>query len=216
VTAWPRSAQLATAFLLGVAAALLVVNLIGSLRWGTRPAELERAAYLGYRIDLNRAGRAELLQVRGIGPALADRIENHRRQHGPFQTVEDLRKVSGIGPATLERIRPWVTVRDDTLVSAVDQSSPAPDTPARDAPRKPVGKKPAILSVPIDINRATAAELEQLSGIGPVLAQRIIDKRPYKSVDDLLRVQGIGLKILEKIRPNVTSGPPLTPISTEE
>jgi competence protein ComEA len=52
----------------------------------------------------------------------------------------------------------------------------------------------------LNMNTATAAELEALPGIGPVLAPRIIDGRPYQSVEDLDRIQGIGKKRLEVIR----------------
>src|SRR5262245_56043813 len=89
VTAWPRSAQVTTAFLLGVCVTLIGVHVLGLLRWGTRPAELERERTPTYRIDLNRASRAELLQVPGIGPALADRIEAYSREHGNFQSVDE-------------------------------------------------------------------------------------------------------------------------------
>jgi competence ComEA-like helix-hairpin-helix protein len=64
------------------------------------------------------------------------------------------------------------------------------------------GPKPAGRLV--NANTATAAELEALPGIGPVIAQRIIEGRPYRSVDDLDRVKGIGKKRLEEIRPLVT------------
>jgi competence ComEA-like helix-hairpin-helix protein len=53
----------------------------------------------------------------------------------------------------------------------------------------------------ININTATAAELETLPGIGPVIARRIIEGRPYRSVEELERVKGIGKKRLEEIRP---------------
>jgi endonuclease YncB( thermonuclease family) len=56
----------------------------------------------------------------------------------------------------------------------------------------------------IDLNRATKKELESISGIGPVLADRIIAGRPYQRVDDLLRVSGIGPKTLAKLRPRLT------------
>src|SRR5947209_5899699 len=82
--AWSRPAQLATAFCLGGALVLAAVNGLGYLRQGTRPAELHR----GYRIDLNRAGHPELLQLPGVGENLARRIEAHRRQRGGFRSVE--------------------------------------------------------------------------------------------------------------------------------
>ena len=53
----------------------------------------------------------------------------------------------------------------------------------------------------LDLNTATEKELQSIKGIGPVLAARIIAGRPYKSVDDLLKVKGISPKKLEKIRP---------------
>jgi len=56
------------------------------------------------------------------------------------------------------------------------------------------------------INTATERELRSIRGIGPVLAKRIIAGRPYKTVDDLLKVKGIGPKRLEKIRAYVGVG----------
>lgn len=214
LNAWPRSAQLTTAFLLGVSAALLGVQVFGSTRWGTRPAELDARTVFLYRIDVNRANRAELLQVPGLGPVLAERIEEHRRGKGPFQRVEQLTDVPGIGPATLERIRPWLCVADGEPAdgSAVVRRSfypPAGDD-MEDAPRPAGGKKEPPAS-PIDVNRASLADLQKLPSIGPVLSQRIIDergKRPFKSVEELRRVPGIGPKTLDKLKPFVTVGSP--------
>ena len=59
----------------------------------------------------------------------------------------------------------------------------------------------------VNINTASAAELQTLSGIGPSMAQSIIDERtkngPFTSVDDLMRVSGIGEKKLAKIKDGV-------------
>lgn len=55
----------------------------------------------------------------------------------------------------------------------------------------------------INANSATLAELESLPMVGERIALAIIDGRPYSSVDDLIRVYGIGPKTLEKIRPFV-------------
>lgn len=67
--------------------------------------------------------------------------------------------------------------------------------------------KPAKISGTLDVNRAGAAQLQGLPGIGPALAQRIVDARtesPFREADDLLRVKGIGPAKLEKIRPHLT------------
>lgn len=59
-----------------------------------------------------------------------------------------------------------------------------------------VGRMPGAaleaLGVPVDLNHASLLELESLPGIGPVLARRIADARPFERVDDLRRVAGIG------------------------
>jgi competence protein ComEA len=57
---------------------------------------------------------------------------------------------------------------------------------------------------PLDLNRAPIHELVRLPGIGEVLARRIVAGRPYSSVDDLLRVEGIGGGKLAAIRGLVT------------
>jgi competence protein ComEA len=54
-------------------------------------------------------------------------------------------------------------------------------------------------------NTATAAEVEALPGIGPVIARRIVEGRPYRSVEELERVKGIGKRRLEEIRPRVSA-----------
>jgi comEA protein len=65
---------------------------------------------------------------------------------------------------------------------------------------------------PININTATATDLQQVPGIGPSTAQKILDTRKsygaFKSVDDLLAIKGIGPKKLEKMRKYLTIGKP--------
>jgi competence protein ComEA len=63
------------------------------------------------RLDLNRAGSAELTELPGIGPALAERIIRFRGERGAFRSVDELRDVPGIGPATVEKIRNRVRIR---------------------------------------------------------------------------------------------------------
>jgi competence ComEA-like helix-hairpin-helix protein len=80
--------------------------------------------------------------------------------------------------------------------------------PLAAAPKK---KLPAH---PIDLNTATLSQLEELPGVGPVTAQKILDFRqksgPLKSVNDLLAVPRISKNKLAKIKPYVYVKPPTT------
>ena len=198
---WPRSAQIALAVLLATALVLLAINVYGYLPWGARPLQLERGTVLSSQIDLNHADRAELLQIPGLGPQLVERIETYRRDHGGFHSVDELTKVHGIGPATLARVRPWVFVDAPEEDDEAEVSVPSPRS-------SPVStKKVANLSGRVDVNTASAEELKQLPGVGPKMSQSIIEarsKEPFRSVEDLRRVRGIGVKTLERLRPHVT------------
>lgn len=55
----------------------------------------------------------------------------------------------------------------------------------------------------IDLNAAARDELMRLPGIGEVMANRIIERRPFKTIDGLNNIDGIGPKSFEKIRPYV-------------
>ncbi len=63
-----------------------------------------------FQVDLNRATWVELAQLPGVGPVLAKRIVQHRRQHGAFRRVDHLLRVRGIGPRRLERLRPFLMI----------------------------------------------------------------------------------------------------------
>lgn len=67
------------------------------------------------------------------------------------------------------------------------------------------------LEYQIDLNSATWVEWSQLPGIGPQLAHRIVqdreDRGPFRTLDELKRVKGIGPKKIEAVRPFVRQGP---------
>ena len=62
------------------------------------------------KININTAGAAELDNLSGVGPVLAERIIQYRTEHGPFARPEDLENVSGIGAKTYEKMASQVTV----------------------------------------------------------------------------------------------------------
>ena len=68
----------------------------------------------------------------------------------------------------------------------------------------------APVRVLVNINTATAEELETVTGIGPVLAQAILDYRAehgdFQTLDELLEVRGIGSAKLDAMRDEITTG----------
>jgi hypothetical protein len=62
-------------------------------------------------------------------------------------------------------------------------------------------------AVSVDLNNASEKDLDSLPGVGPATAKKIIEHRPYQSVDDLSKA-GVAAKVIERIRPMVTVGKP--------
>lgn len=202
---WPIGVQIAV--ILIVTASLFF--LLG--RWsldGSRPQPVlqDRASPA---LDLNRATKAELRLIPGLGDALAQRLIDQRQRHGPFCNVDELRQVSGIGPKTLERIRPHLFVTMGESPVSFDDDEMTPTESKQRSTQRAAGpsKKETQLAGSINVNRANQTELQKLPGIGPKLSQRLLDERAkasFKSIEDLRRVPGIGPKTLEKLRPYVT------------
>jgi len=63
------------------------------------------------KININKAEEAELTQLPGIGPSKAGAIIQHRSEHGNFQVIDDLKKVTGIGDKTFEQLKGLIDVK---------------------------------------------------------------------------------------------------------
>ncbi|HSM35814.1 MAG TPA: ComEA family DNA-binding protein [Longimicrobiales bacterium] len=162
----------------------------------------ERARPLaeGETLDPNRAGAAELDRLPGVGPATAERIVA-ARDSAPFRAAEELLRVRGIGPATLEKLRPFLDLGG---TPATASRGPTALAAAGGAGAEGAGERGERL---VDVNGAGPDALQVLPGIGPALAARIIAHRdsagPFRSVEDLLEVRGIGPATLERLRGRV-------------
>ncbi len=75
-------------------------------------------------VDINTATLDQLQTLKGVGPALAQRIIDYREEHGPFTSVEDLLHVKGIGEATLNKFRDHVTVLLPPEREATEDTTP--------------------------------------------------------------------------------------------
>lgn len=65
-------------------------------------------------VDLNNATVAQLQQLPGVGPAMANAIVQFRKKSGPFERIEDLLAIRGITSRRLERLRPYLTLSKPT------------------------------------------------------------------------------------------------------
>lgn len=113
-------------------------------------------------------------------------------------------RVDSPPPAELETVAAVAAARQrvaDAAVTAAELGV-SQARAVRSARERPRPAAPRL----VDLNGASPARLESLTGVGPALAGRIVAARPFASVDDLVRVRGIGPATLERLRPHVTVG----------
>jgi DNA uptake protein ComE-like DNA-binding protein len=210
----------------------ITLVLAAILAWGLAISPSQALAAKADKIDINSASQADLESLPGVGAATAKKIIAGR----PFSSVSDLSR-AGVSADTIAKIKP--------LVKAGRGSAPSGETaktekPAVKAPKEEKATKPAEekaskaateakmapASAPsgarVDLNTASAKELEALPAVGAATAKKIIAGRPYSSVGDLAKA-GVPAKTIEKISPLVTisaraaapaaSAPPPAPAS---
>jgi competence protein ComEA len=116
----------------------------------------------------------------------------------------------GLGNAALESLNLARILVDgeQVCVLTIDQVAAGAGPPAATAGASPAAS--ATSGAQVDINRASAAELEALPGVGPSTAQKIVDDRtangPFKRIEDLMRVSGIGEKKFDSLKDYVSVG----------
>lgn len=164
-------------------------------------------------VDINNATQKELEDIKGVGPASSKKIIAGR----PYKSVGELSK-AGLSAKAVEAMKPFVTVGKaqaapvkakaakaatrvtapvseavtDLTKTTKDVKATAKSTSAASAKLAPGTK--------INMNTADQATLEKLPEIGPVKAKAIVDGRPYKAVEDVMKVSGIKGKTFDAIK----------------
>ena len=89
---------------------LVVVLCMGILLGSVSIVQLSAQTKNKKKVNINTASLSELQTLPRIGPKVAQRIINYRKEHGPFKRIEDIMKVRGIGERTFLRIKDLITV----------------------------------------------------------------------------------------------------------
>lgn len=146
-------------------------------------------------LNLNHATSHQLALLPGIGPVLSERIVRFRDAKGGFASIGDLKKVYGLPRATYARIKNHLYVQSPAEASTKQST----DT-----------SKIEIL----DLNVASAEQLDAIPGIGPTLAKRIVAFRKrlgfFYTPNQLLQVYGLSKENYERMIPFLVATPPST------
>lgn len=132
------------------------------------------------------------------------RVDDALRAAGGVAADADLDRLNLAAPL-VDGERIWVPRVGDGDPPEVLAGS-APPSGSAPAPDPEDGGGAGTTDAPVDLNAATATELEALPGVGPATASAIVEHRerngPFTTVDELIEVRGIGEVKLEQIRPH--------------
>lgn len=152
--------------------------------------------YTLFRFDPNTLPEEQWLRL-GVSPRTARTIQNYLAKGGRFRRPDDLRKIYGLPATTCDRLIPYISITATTAPTARDTATYTRHTP-RYTPRKVIA---------IDINSADSAAWEQLPGIGPVLAARIIKFRDalggFHRLEQVAETYGLPDSTFYKIQPSL-------------
>ena len=171
------------------AAITSLITAISTVSFAAKKAAKGSAAI----ININTADEKTLESLPGIGKATAKAIIKGR----PYKSIDDLNRVKGMSNKKIQALKGKVSVGK----AAASTSTSA---------KKSVSRKPSKASkklMPgqyININSASKNDLQSLPGIGPSKAQAIIDGRPYKQAEDIMKIKGIKQKTFDKLKDYIT------------
>jgi competence protein ComEA len=184
------------------AAAALAIALIGVryLKQEAQPA-VSAAPPAAVKVGHERGGGAAYVHVTG-----AVRRPGVYRVPSWARLDAAIRRAGGATRrADMQGVNLAAKVADGQQVIVPVRVSAAAATPS--APDGMAGATAAVPAAPISLNTATVEQLDQLEGIGPTTAQKILDWRKqhggFRSVDDLRQISGIGPKRFDSLKDKV-------------
>jgi competence ComEA-like helix-hairpin-helix protein len=136
------------------------------------------------KIDVNSAPLEELIKIVHIGEERGVALISLR----PFSSLDDLSRIKGISSGRIGDIKK----QGLAYIGSYSGETASFSKPSFEPGTKNLTK--------IDINAASSQDLQVLVGVGAVLSQRIINARPFYSLDEITKVEGIGVATLEKIK----------------
>jgi DNA uptake protein ComE-like DNA-binding protein len=149
--------------------------------------------------QLVRNGLARVYGTKVVPPG----SNSSQSELAKLEQFEDEAKKERIGGWGLnnDRLRQAPGDKPNYTVFAKPGHSTAATSSAKPSPNSAPSKSMPDAAKKLDINIASKEQLEELPGVGPVLADEIIAARPFATADDLRNVKGIGGKRYEKLRP---------------
>lgn len=127
---------------------------------------------------------------RRASPDLVERLERADRAErpAPEPAAREPRRAARSSREPRERATPQRVKRE----MRHGREGPARERDTQQAPTP---------ETPLDVNRASVPELTRLPGVGPTLARRIVEARPFEALDDLAGVRGLRPNVLARLRP---------------
>lgn len=159
-------------------------------------------------VDVNSADAKTLQTLPGVGSATAKKIIDGR----PYKSISDLSKIKGLTDAKLSVLKDRLVFGPAVAAAATNTASvskikTSATTVATNATTATKPKAPSATLAPgqtMNINTASAADLDKIPGIGPTKAQAIVDYRTqngnFKSIEDVQKVKGIKAATFAKIK----------------
>ncbi|MEO1518310.1 MAG: helix-hairpin-helix domain-containing protein [Bacteroidota bacterium] len=146
-----------------------------------------------FAFDPNTASEANLQRL-GLPQRVVQNIVRYREKGGKFRRKEQLKKIYGLSPADFERLAPFIHLPEPTEKQAPNLAIPSP--------------RPSVV---IDINRADESTWQQLRGIGPAYARRIVNFREklggFHSVEQVGETYYLPDSTFQNIQPQLRVSP---------